>query len=128
MDAALHDAVRAAIAEVDDPCSLAANAPLSIFELGLVRDWTVDGDGHVHVAVSPTAPSCTLMGSILQGIEERVGLVDGVSSVEVEIDTDFVWSPLEMSTAGRGKLATRRGNSMREVPVRPRQWQQTARG
>jgi metal-sulfur cluster biosynthetic enzyme len=121
-----HDAIRAAvaraIAEVDDPCSIAANAPLNIFELGLVRSWDVDDDGHAQVVVSPTAPSCTLMGSILQGIEQRVGALAGVTDVDVIIDTDFVWSPAEMTAAGRAQLAARRTGSMARVPVRPRQW------
>jgi metal-sulfur cluster biosynthetic enzyme len=124
---ALRSAVAGAIAEVDDPCSIAANAPLSIVEMGLVRGWTVDDDGHVEVVVSPTAPSCTLMGSILQGIEQRVGALAGVSAVDVTIDTDFVWSPSEMTAAGQARLAARRNGSMARVPVRPRQWQDDRR-
>lgn len=124
--ATLTSAVESAIAEVDDPCSLMANAPLSISELGLVRGWECDQRGDVTVTVSPTAPSCTLMGSILQGIEQRVGRVPGVNQVRVVIDSDFVWSPDEMTAAGRAKLAARRQGSMRRVPVRPRQWQEVA--
>jgi metal-sulfur cluster biosynthetic enzyme len=114
--------VAGAIAEVDDPCSIAANAPLNILEMGLVRSWDVDEEGHVQVVVSPTAPSCTLMGSILQGIEQRVGALAAVSDVEVIIDTEFVWSPAEMTAAARAQLAGRRNASMARVPVRPRQW------
>jgi metal-sulfur cluster biosynthetic enzyme len=121
--AAIRTAVAGAIAEVDDPCSIAANAPLNVFEMGLVRSWDVDEDGRVQVVVSPTAPSCTLMGSILQGIEQRVAALAGVREVEVIIDTDFVWSPAAMSTEGRAQLAARRTGSMARVPVRPRQWQ-----
>jgi metal-sulfur cluster biosynthetic enzyme len=121
--AAVRTAVAGAIAEVDDPCSIAANAPLNILEMGLVRSWDVDEEGHVQVVVSPTAPSCTLMGSILQGIEQRVGAIAGVSDVEVIIDTDFVWSPAAMAPAGRAQLLARRNGSMARVPVRPRQWQ-----
>jgi metal-sulfur cluster biosynthetic enzyme len=121
--AAVRTAVAGAIAEVDDPCSIAANAPLNIFEMGLVRSWDVDEEGHVRVVVSPTAPSCTLMGSILQGIEQRVGAIAGVSDVEVIIDTDFVWSPAAMAPAGLAQLVARRNGSMARVPVRPRQWQ-----
>jgi metal-sulfur cluster biosynthetic enzyme len=122
-DAAVRTAVAGAIAEVDDPCSIAANAPLNIFEMGLVRSWDVDDEGHVRVVVSPTAPSCTLMGSILQGIEQRVGALVGVTDVEVIIDTDFVWSPAAMTAGGRAQLVARRSGSMARVPVRPRQWQ-----
>lgn len=116
-------AVRDAIATVIDPCSIAANVPLSVFELGLVRDWDVADDGHVSVTVSPTAPSCILIGSIVRGIEERVGAVDGVTGVSVAIDGTTVWSPELMSAQARGRLQQRQQRSMAEVPVRPRQWQ-----
>ncbi|WP_409329424.1 iron-sulfur cluster assembly protein [Trujillonella humicola] len=115
-------AIAAALASVDDPCSIAAQAPMSIGDLGLVRDWRVDG-GVVTVTVSPTAPSCVLMGSIAQAIEERVGAVEGVDSVHVELDTHTIWSPELMSDGGRQRLAERRRTSLLSVPVRPRQWE-----
>jgi metal-sulfur cluster biosynthetic enzyme len=124
MAGAIEQAVHDAIAAVDDPCSIRANAPLNIFELGLVREWTVGPDGEVHVTLSPTSPSCTLIGSIIQGVEQRVGAVDGVRSVVVELDADTFWTEDLMSSEGRRKLAGRRGGSMERVPVRPRQWEQ----
>jgi metal-sulfur cluster biosynthetic enzyme len=124
MSTTLEQAVHDAIASVDDPCSIRANAPLSIFELGLVRAWTIGPDGDVHVTVSPTAPSCTLIGSIIEGVERRVAAVEGVRSVTVELDTDTFWTERLMTPEGQRKLAARRGGSMARVPVRPRQWQQ----
>jgi metal-sulfur cluster biosynthetic enzyme len=121
-------AVEAAIATVIDPCSVAARAPLSVFELGLVRAWSVDDDGRVAVSVSPTAPSCILIGSIVRGIEERVAEVDGVTAVDVEIDGHTVWSPELMTADARAKLERRQQRSMAEVPVRPRQWEEERDG
>ena len=123
MGSAIEVAVERAIAQVDDPCSIAANAPLNVFELGLVREWSVDADGDVFVQVSPTSPSCVLIGSITQGIEARVAEVRGVRSVKVEIDAATFWTPEMMTDAGRGKLQVRRSGSMQRVPVRPRQWE-----
>lgn len=120
---ATSSAVRDAIATVIDPCSIAAKVPLNVFELGLVRDWTVAVDGHVSVTVSPTAPSCILIGSIVRGIEERVAAVPGVTTVDVEIDGGTVWSPDLMTAAARAKLKQRQDESMAQVPVRPRQWE-----
>jgi metal-sulfur cluster biosynthetic enzyme len=120
---ALRDEIEAAIARVDDPCSIAAKAPLNIFELGLVRSWDVDPDGDAHVVISPTSPSCILIGSIMEGVKKRVGEVPGVRSVEVELDGETFWTEDLMSEAGRQKLDARRQGSMRRVPVRPRQWE-----
>jgi metal-sulfur cluster biosynthetic enzyme len=124
MGASLERAVHAAIALVDDPCSVRANAPLNVFELGLVRSWTVAADGAVDVVLSPTSPSCVLIGSIMEGIEKRVGDVEGVSSVTVTVDTETFWTAELMTAEGRRKLDGRRAGSMERVPVRPRQWRE----
>ncbi|GAA3545774.1 hypothetical protein GCM10022222_31760 [Amycolatopsis ultiminotia] len=121
--ARLERAVEAAFERVDDPCSIAAKAPLTVTELGLVRDWQLDDHGCVHISVSPTAPSCILIGSIVAGIEKQVAAVDGVTEVHVEIDAATVWSPALMTPAARGKLERRRAGSIASVPVRPRQWE-----
>lgn len=121
-------AVEEAIATVIDPCSIAAQAPLNIVELGLVREWDVAADGEVHVTVSPTAPSCILIGSIVKGIEDRVGEVDGVTAVNVEIDGGTVWSPELMSAEARARLKQRQDRSMAELPVRPREWESAKGG
>jgi metal-sulfur cluster biosynthetic enzyme len=116
-------AVKEALAMVDDPCSIAARAPLNVLELGLIRDCHVGDDGCVHITVSPTAPSCVLIASIAEGIERRVAAVDGVTGVQVRIDTETIWLPTMMTDDGRAKLHRRRSGSRTSVPVRPRQWE-----
>lgn len=123
----LERAIVAAMHLVDDPCSIAARAPLNVVELGLVRSWHLDDDGQVHVTISPTAPSCVLIASIAAGIEARVGAVEGVAGVQVHLDTDTVWLPHMMTDEGRTKLERRRTTSLRSVPVRPRQWEESVR-
>lgn len=122
MSADLQRQVRDAIASVDDPCSIRANAPLNVFELGLVRDWRVSDEGDVSVVLSPTSPSCVLIGSIMDGVRQRVSAVGGVRSVAVAIDAETFWTHELMSDAGRRKLEARRQGSAQRVPVRPRQW------
>jgi metal-sulfur cluster biosynthetic enzyme len=122
MPGPLEQAVHDAIASVDDPCSIRANAPLNVFELGLVRSWTVGAAGDVRVVVSPTNPSCVLIGSIMDGIRRRVGDVPGVASVAVDLDAETFWTEELMTETGRRKLAGRRDGSMQRVPVRPRAW------
>jgi len=115
-------AVVAAIERVYDPCSLAVNAPLNLIEMGLVRKCSVDDDGIAHVSIGTTAPGCVLVGSILEALEEQIGAVPGVSSVELRVDTSVIWTPDLMTDEGRRKLDARRQESHRRVPVRPRQW------
>jgi metal-sulfur cluster biosynthetic enzyme len=122
----LHAAVEMAMRAVYDPCSVAARAPLDIFEMGLVRSWDVADDGTVAVTISPTAPSCVLIGSIIQGVEQRVGDVPGVTGVVVHVESETFWTEELMSEQGREKLHLAHERSRAAAPVRPRQWQETA--
>ncbi len=122
-DTALANAVYDAIARVEDPCSVAANAPLTVFELGLVRAWSVDPNGDVTVSISPTAPSCVLIAGMKTSIEQHVAGVEGVRNVQVDIETSTLWSTRMMTDDGRRKLEQRRALSLDSVPVRPRQWE-----
>ena len=123
LDPGLCAAIETAIAAVDDPCSIAARVPMSVRDMGLIRGWRVDQQGTVVVTVSPTAPSCILMSSIADGIEQRVKEIVGVGAVRVEIDTTTMWTPELMSEQGRQALNARRSASLVNVPVRPRQWE-----
>ncbi|MEW9533726.1 metal-sulfur cluster assembly factor [Microbispora sp. NPDC049125] len=97
-------AVRAALDQVFDPCSQAWQRPLSLRELGLVRDVRADQAGRVTVVLSLTSPFCMALPTIMQAVELRVGEVPGVTGVSVEIDSDTSWSPGLMTPAGRKTL------------------------
>jgi len=116
-----------ALAQVFDPCSVAANAPLNVLDMGLVRECSVDEGGVARIVVSATSPSCVLIGSIIKGIEEQVGAVDGIRAVDVRLDRETFWTPELMTIEGRDKLDARRQGSMQRLPIRPRQWQDSAR-
>jgi metal-sulfur cluster biosynthetic enzyme len=101
-------AVHAALGEVYDPCSQAWQRPISVRDLGLVRDVTADADGGVTVRISLTTPFCAALATIMQAVEVRVAGVPGVTSVTVEIDATAPWSSASMTDAGRAILAAHR--------------------
>lgn len=106
--ASLAMAVDDALGEVYDPCSQAWNRPMSIRDLGLVRQVTLDERGQVAVRLSLTAPFCTALAVLMKAVEVRVGRVPGVAAVTVDIDAETPWSPELMTAAGRAALASRR--------------------
>lgn len=101
------DEVRAALDTVYDPCSQAWQRPLSLVDLGLVRDVTAV-DGRVTVRIGLTVPFCVAVATIMQSVERRLSELDGVRAVEVTIDQDAPWSPDLMTERGRALLASRR--------------------
>lgn len=90
--------VWAVLRDVDDP-----EMPVSIVDLGLIYGVAVD-DGRATVEMTLTYTGCPARKYLTEEIEERVGAVDGVDAVDLEL----VWSPpwtMEMVTdAGRDRL------------------------
>lgn len=116
--------VEAALGGVYDPCSVQASAPLSVIDMGLVTDIAIADGGVVHIKMRPTSAWCTMIGSIMQGVEERVSAVAGVTAVDIEIHQDKPWSEADLTPAGRDILQGVRARSRAAVPVRRRQWQE----
>ena len=115
------ESVRARLGEVYDPCSVAAGAPLSVVDMGMVTDITVN-DGHVSVALRPTSPMCTMIACIMEAVNDRVAGLDGVKAVDVRSDCSTMWTEACLTSAGRAKIAARRAQSRKEVPVSPQAW------
>jgi metal-sulfur cluster biosynthetic enzyme len=118
--AALTEAVvRAALAEVYDPCSQAWNRPISLPDLGLVRSVTMRDDGQVTVGISLTTPFCTALATIMRAVEVRVGELPGVTGVTVDIDAQTPWSPELMTDQARAALAARRAEDRARAAADP---------
>lgn len=125
MTGTLHEMIEQALHQVCDPCSIAANAPLSIIDMGLVKDWHVK-DGHVTVTMCVTSPGCTMGPNMAKAAEELLCQIDGIGSATVEFDPSIFWSPEQMTEKGKQSLSFRREQSLARAQVRPQQWRQSA--
>lgn len=118
------EAVHAALRRVYDPCSVAAGAPLDLVAMGLIRSCTLDRAGRAQVVMAVTSPACFLSENMAAGIREQVGAVEGVTGVDVEIDSDFRWTPDDLSSQAKALLHERRTARLHALRLRPRQWQE----
>lgn len=80
-----------ALANVIDP-----ELGLDFVELGLIYGVEIDG-GRVQVTYTLTTPGCPIGPHVAAQIEEMVGEVEGVSSVESELTFTPAWTPERMS-------------------------------
>jgi ring-1,2-phenylacetyl-CoA epoxidase subunit PaaD len=97
----LADAVRAAVAAVDDP-----ELPgVSIVELGLLERLVVDDDGAVTIGLIPTFSGCPALSVIAARVEAAATTVEGVRSVDVTFLDSPAWSVERISGAARERLA-----------------------
>ncbi|MBI2061123.1 MAG: DUF59 domain-containing protein [Nitrospirae bacterium] len=82
--------------------------PANIVDLGLIYECNIaaapEGGSRIDIKMSLTAPGCG-MGDILKGdIETKLGSLDGVKAVSVELILDPPWTPDRMSEAARLQL------------------------
>jgi ATP-binding protein involved in chromosome partitioning len=75
----LEDAVRAALATVDDP-----EIRRPITDLGMVRDIDISADGVAWIGILLTVAGCPLKDKLTSDITAAVGAVDGVRDVHVQ--------------------------------------------
>ncbi len=85
------DDVEAALANVIDP-----ELGLDFVELGLIYGVEVDA-GNVHVTYTLTTPGCPIGPQVSEQIEEFVGELEGVESVESTMTFTPPWTPDKMS-------------------------------
>ncbi len=97
----LVDAVRAAVATVDDP-----ELPgVSIVELGLLEQLSADADGAVSIGLIPTFSGCPALSLIVERVRVAAEAVDGVRSVDVTFLSAPNWSVERISERARQQLA-----------------------
>jgi metal-sulfur cluster biosynthetic enzyme len=81
-----------ALANVIDP-----ELGLDFVELGLIYAVEVAAAGDVQVTFTLTTPGCPIGPQVTEQIEEFVGELDGVKSVESQMVFTPPWSPEMMS-------------------------------
>lgn len=92
----LQEAVIAALKEIYDP-----EIPVNIYDLGLIYNVEVDGDGSAVVTMTLTTPHCPVAESMPQEVELRVESVPGIRDAEVNLVWEPAWSPENMSDEAR---------------------------
>lgn len=95
--------VRAALGRVVDPCSIATGAPISIPDMGLVKDISIS-NGCVKVVLQLTSPWCFQVDIIIEAVKARVAELEGVDEVQCEIDSAAEWTPDMIAPSARAAL------------------------
>jgi metal-sulfur cluster biosynthetic enzyme len=98
-----EDAVRNALELIVDPCSIATGVPISLVQMGLVKEITSAG-GDVTIILRLTSPICWQGANILRSVEEAAGTLAGVRSVKCILDPAGEWMPDMMSPDARARL------------------------
>ncbi|OZU87986.1 FeS assembly SUF system protein [Virgibacillus indicus] len=95
----LERKVGAALFEVIDP-----ELGINIMDLGLVYGIGVDYEDNVEIKMTLTTPGCPMHDSIMNGVKYRVGQLEGVGNVHVDLVWDPAWNPGKMSDKAKEML------------------------
>lgn len=88
--------IRQKLDAIYDPCSVAAGRPKGLLEMGLVLDWAFTAPGRLNVRFCMTFTGCTMAPHFMEAARESLETLPGVSAVETELDTGFLWTPDRM--------------------------------
>jgi metal-sulfur cluster biosynthetic enzyme len=86
------------VEEVEDALSNVIDPELGLdfVELGLIYGIEVE-EGRVHVTFTLTTPACPIGPQVTEQIEEFVGDLDGVATIDSTMTFTPPWSPDRMS-------------------------------
>jgi FeS assembly SUF system protein len=95
----VHDRVVQMLTTIFDP-----EIPINIYEMGLIYDLDVTTDGDVVIRMTLTSPTCPVAESLPPEVEAKVGSVEGVRTVKVDLTWEPPWTPERMSEAAKLEL------------------------
>jgi metal-sulfur cluster biosynthetic enzyme len=100
--------------EVVDPCSAANGTDLGLVEMGLVADIEIEST-QVNVSLRLTSPFCMQIPYFIDEVEEKVGELDGVSSVTLETDQGMEWHQGMMADSARARREERKAARLEKL-------------
>ena len=92
----LDDLIRQRLDAIYDPCSVAAGKPKGLLQMGLVLGWAFTAPGRLKVRFCMTFTGCTMAPHFMEAARESLETLPGISAVETELDTGFLWTPDRM--------------------------------
>jgi len=78
--------------------------PVNIYDLGLIYKIDLADDGKLMLDMTLTAPNCPAVDFIVEDVRMKVGSVEGVNDVEVNIVFEPAWDKSMMSEEAQLEL------------------------
>jgi FeS assembly SUF system protein len=88
----IEEAIVAVLKIVYDP-----EIPVNVYDLGLIYKIEVDDRQNVQIDMTLTSPHCPLADFIIEDVRMKVGSVEGVQSVKLNLVFEPLWNKDMMS-------------------------------
>lgn len=78
--------------------------PVNVYDLGLIYKVELKDDGVCDIDMTLTAPSCPAADFLVEDIRQKVGSVEGINSVNVNLVFEPEWTKDMMSEEAKLEL------------------------
>ena len=78
--------------------------PVNIYDLGLIYKIDLNDEGYLSIDMTLTAPNCPAVDFIVEDVRMKVGGVEGIKNVEVNIVYEPAWDKSMMSEEAQLEL------------------------
>jgi FeS assembly SUF system protein len=78
--------------------------PVNIYDLGLIYKIDLNDEGFLSIDMTLTAPNCPAVDFIVEDVRMKVGGVEGIKNVEVNIVYEPAWDKSMMSEEAQLEL------------------------
>ena len=84
----MHEDIMNQLKQIIDP-----DMGISIVDLGLIRDISLQDDGEVEIKMTLTSPGCPIGPELMRAVKHLAEKVDGVQNVTVQLVFSPPWNP-----------------------------------
>ncbi len=78
--------------------------PVNIYDLGLIYKLEISTNNDVRILMTLTAPNCPVADTLPEEVMDKIRAIPGVTSVEVNLTFDPVWSQDNLSEEAKLEL------------------------
>lgn len=78
--------------------------PVDIYELGLIYDVQISEDADIKIIMTLTTPNCPVAETLPQEVKDKVGEVENVKTVDLELTFEPSWNKDMMSEEAKFEL------------------------
>jgi FeS assembly SUF system protein len=78
--------------------------PVNIYDLGLIYEINIDGEGKAEIVMTLTAPNCPMADQILKEVKESMLLIMGIKEAEIKLVFDPPWDQNMMTEEAKLEL------------------------
>ena len=81
--------------------------PIDLWNLGLIYDIKVkkcQSKTNVKILMTLTTPGCSMINIIAEDVKSKIGSLDSIGEVNVDVTFDPPWTPEMITDVGKEKL------------------------